>query len=146
MEELNKIKALLISEFEKKGDEKVLVSGNTTYTGNQIIEEINNQTEFGVNVIGNILRLSLNLLERGKETYPSPLPNGLPDDEAIKAKIKSLGWEVDGTAESNDMIELAKWMRSLAQAEIRSLKEQNLMLTKQIKPDNKQSFDEWIRS
>lgn len=54
----------------------------------------------------------------GKEPHCaaySPLPNGLPDDDAIKAKIKSLGWEVDGTAESNDMIELAKWMRSLAQ-------------------------------
>lgn len=47
-----------------------------------------------------------------------PLPNCLPDDDAIKAKIKSLGWEVDGTAESNDMIELAKWMRSLAEKEI----------------------------
>lgn len=55
----------------------------------------------------------------GTSAYPEPpLPNCLPDDDAIKAKIKSLGWEVDGTAESNDMIELAKWMRSLAEKEI----------------------------
>jgi hypothetical protein len=60
------IKKTMIDTYKKYGDEKVLTRGRYSYTGNQLANEIENETEVGINMINSILKLTIDLLKRDK--------------------------------------------------------------------------------
>jgi hypothetical protein len=63
---MEKLKQLMISTYRKIGDNKGFVMKGKSYTGNQIAEEIENETELGVKIISNLLKLTIDLLKRDK--------------------------------------------------------------------------------
>lgn len=65
------LKSLIIKTYKSFGDEKaLLIKGKRSYTGNEIAEEIEKQTPFGLNIINGILKLSIDLLKRDKTHLP----------------------------------------------------------------------------
>ena len=61
------LEKILVSTFLKYGDKTaLLIKGKRSYTGNEIAEEIKNGTELGIQMMENILKLSINLLMRDK--------------------------------------------------------------------------------
>jgi hypothetical protein len=70
MEELvNKLKVSLIEKLtqnEQISNEKYLVAGNKSYTRQNIADEIQNETEFGVDFLTNMLMLAIDLTARQK--------------------------------------------------------------------------------
>lgn len=60
-----KLKDLLISTYEKIGD-KVVTTGRSKISNEQIIEEIKNDTDLGIEYYKAILSLTIELLMRDK--------------------------------------------------------------------------------
>lgn len=65
-ESLEKIKQKLISHFEKVGPKDYIVIGHTTYTGNDLVCEITDETEVGLGFIERLLLLTVDLISRDK--------------------------------------------------------------------------------
>lgn len=64
---IEKLKQLMITTYRKFGDEKALMlKGRFSYTGNEIAKEIENETEFGIEVLNSLLQLTIDLLKRNK--------------------------------------------------------------------------------
>ena len=66
MDLTQKLKEKVVSRFLKFGDDKALLIGKKTYTGNEIAKEIEDETEFGVETINKLLKLTIDLVARGK--------------------------------------------------------------------------------
>ncbi len=65
-----KLKNKLVAELlhnDQNSDQPYLHVGQTTYTRRQIADEIERETEFGINQMTNMLLLSLDLIARKKE-------------------------------------------------------------------------------
>ena len=60
------LKQKMIATFRKKGDDKMLVTGRKSYSGNEIADAVEKETELGVNTLNNIIQLSLDLISRDK--------------------------------------------------------------------------------
>lgn len=54
--------------YENKVALQVLRIGKNEYTGNELADEIEAKTEFGQQLVNNLVILSLDLVSRGKET------------------------------------------------------------------------------
>jgi len=66
-ESIENIKQLLVDRYRKIGNEKaLLIKGKHSYTGTEIAEEIENETELGIDIINNIFQLTIDLLKRDK--------------------------------------------------------------------------------
>ncbi len=66
------LKQKAIETYLKYGDDKALViKGKRTYTGNEIADEIINETDFGIDVVNKIMQLSIDLLKRDKVNLPA---------------------------------------------------------------------------
>lgn len=64
---MERLKELLISTYRKFGSEKaIVIKGGQSYTGDQIADEIQNETPFGMQMIDNIVKLTIDLLKRDK--------------------------------------------------------------------------------
>ena len=63
-ETITKLKKSIVSTYRKFGDEKTLTNGNRSYTGNEIADEIENETKFGIEMIDNVIKLTIDLLKR----------------------------------------------------------------------------------
>jgi hypothetical protein len=62
-----KLKSKVISTYLKLGNDKVvLIKGDKSYTGHEIVDEITNETEFGVEMLNNLLSLTIDLVSREK--------------------------------------------------------------------------------
>lgn len=66
MKNIDQLKNKLISTYEKIGDRNGLVTKGVRYSGNEIAEEIENETELGVKMVENIILLTIDLLSRDK--------------------------------------------------------------------------------
>jgi len=67
MDLTQKLKDKTISTYRKFGDDKaVLLKGKRSYTGHEIANEIENETEFGVRMLNNLLSLTIDLISRDK--------------------------------------------------------------------------------
>jgi hypothetical protein len=67
VESIEKLKQSMVETYRKFGDEKaILVKGKYSYTGNEVAEEIENETEFGLGMIESIMQLTIDLLKRDK--------------------------------------------------------------------------------
>ena len=69
----------MVADFRSKGDTvmlQTLCMGKSQYTGNELADEIENGTEFGQELVNNLVLLTIDLVARGKETLPmsKPLP------------------------------------------------------------------------
>lgn len=69
--ELNKLtkelKESVINTYKKIGENNAIHSCKQ-YTGNEVASEIENETEFGVNILSSLIKLSIELVKRQKET------------------------------------------------------------------------------
>lgn len=52
--------------YRKYGDQKALIVGRDTYTGNQIADEVEKGSEFGLDVLTKLLDLTIDLVKRQK--------------------------------------------------------------------------------
>jgi hypothetical protein len=69
-ESIDKLKQQMIETYLKFGDEKaLLIKGKKLYTGKEIAEEIQNETEFGIHVINNMIQLAIDLVKRDKINF-----------------------------------------------------------------------------
>jgi hypothetical protein len=69
-ESIDKLKQQMIKTYLKFGDEKaLLIKGKKLYTGKEIAEEIQNETEFGIHVINNMIQLAIDLVKRDKINF-----------------------------------------------------------------------------
>lgn len=67
----------MINTYRKYGDDKMLVYGNTPYTGNQIADAIEAGDEFGKHTIDNMIQLALDLTKREKVNNPDDIKTRL---------------------------------------------------------------------
>ena len=66
-ESIENIKQLMVARYRKIGDERaLLIKGKHSYTGTEIADEIENETEFGIEILNNIFQLTIDLLKRDK--------------------------------------------------------------------------------
>jgi hypothetical protein len=65
-ESIEKLKQSMVSTFRKYGDEKAIQTKGVRYTGNEVAEEIENETELGLGMIESIINLTINLIKRDK--------------------------------------------------------------------------------
>lgn len=73
LESVEILKEKLIRTYRKHGDEPYLRTSTRTYTGNEVADEIEQETEFGVKCIDTIIQLTIDLLARDKMKYePKP--------------------------------------------------------------------------
>jgi hypothetical protein len=63
------IKDKLVKTYRKHGDVFMLADSKRTYTGNEIANEIEQETEFGMGCINNLIGLTVDLLSRNKMTW-----------------------------------------------------------------------------
>ena len=66
VDSIDKLKSSMISTYKKFGDKKALITGGRSYSGNEIAQEIENETEFGIGIIDNMIQLSIDLVSRDK--------------------------------------------------------------------------------
>jgi hypothetical protein len=67
--DLDSVSEGLVKWLEKQDDkDAVMLCGNKNYTAAQLIEEINNQTDFGKRTVSSMIKLTISLLFRGKES------------------------------------------------------------------------------
>jgi hypothetical protein len=67
------LKDKLVKSYRKYGDKPCLTvmdaQGGRQYTGNEVANEIQNETEFGIKCINNLIGLTIDLLSRNKMTW-----------------------------------------------------------------------------
>ncbi len=71
MEPYQNLTKIVADKYRGYGDEVALLSlsiGKSSWTGNELADEIENQTEFGQRLVNNLVLLSLDLVTRGQET------------------------------------------------------------------------------
>lgn len=66
-----KLKAVVVSTWRKMGDGRGLVTRGKSYTGNKIADEIENETELGIEMMGMLLNLTIDLVNRDKINLPN---------------------------------------------------------------------------
>lgn len=71
METYQSLINVVASKYRSHGESVTLVSpciGKSSWTGNELANEIEKQTEFGQKLVHNLVLLSLDLVSRGIET------------------------------------------------------------------------------
>lgn len=68
-ESLEQIKLSLINIYKNKGDKKALMTRGRAWTGNELAIELENETEFGIGLIENLINLTVDLVSRQKLEY-----------------------------------------------------------------------------
>jgi len=66
-ESFEALKNKMISTYKKRGEDKVLLTkGKRSYTGNELVKEIEDETQFGLELMNGIILLCVDLLSRDK--------------------------------------------------------------------------------
>lgn len=82
-ESIETLKTKIATNFRKHGDKQALIvmdRNPRTYTGNQVADEIEQETEFGVECIDTVINLTVDLLSRDKMKY-EPRKENIPQTE-----------------------------------------------------------------
>lgn len=88
-ESIDKLQALLIAEYRKRGDKPYVVVGRKAYSGEDMAKEVEGETDFGVDQINKLIQLTINLLSRGKlRQYSKVEVHGIIDDVLLKVSTK----------------------------------------------------------
>lgn len=80
IENITRLKVQVCEYLSKRGEIKLLVSKQRSYTGNELICEIHQNTEVGTDFINRLILLGLDLFSRQKEDLP-PSQNPIIEDE-----------------------------------------------------------------
>ena len=65
------LKEVLINQFLEYGEQIVMAHSGGLYSGTKIAEHIRNETDFGIEMMGSVLKLTIDLVSRKKETLIS---------------------------------------------------------------------------
>lgn len=85
IENITKLKIQVCEYLLKKGEDKMLLTRQHSYTGNELIVEINQNTDVGADFINRLILLGLDLFSRQKQDLP-PSQNPI-----IEEKVKDTG-------------------------------------------------------
>lgn len=68
MLDINKLRVIYIEALERNGDldSPFLISRGKKWTRREVMDEVNNQTEFGDSMLEDILKLAIHMMERDK--------------------------------------------------------------------------------
>ena len=66
MENTEALKKNIIRIFTRMGDKKAVVIGNKSYSGIELANEVENETEIGIDMVNKLIRLTIDLLTRDK--------------------------------------------------------------------------------
>ncbi len=84
LESINKLKETVISTYKKFGDNTAcLVRGSRSYTGHEIAKEIEDETDFGLSFLENLLKLTTELVKRDKINVNISSPKEKRYDEYV---------------------------------------------------------------
>jgi len=64
------LQQMLIATYSKYGAQTILRRGIKTYTGEELVQELENETEFGLSLYTSIISLTIDLLARDKIHLP----------------------------------------------------------------------------
>lgn len=64
--EFNKLKENLIKTYQRYGSDKMLTYKGKSYSGIDLSKEIQDGTEFGIELITNMIELTIDLVKRDK--------------------------------------------------------------------------------
>ena len=96
IESIDILKAKIIATYRKRGDSPYLTTRNKTYSGNEVADEIEAETEFGVECVNNLIQLTIDLLARDKMKYDKPKVEEKPPlvifQELTEHQIDKLLW------------------------------------------------------
>lgn len=68
-ESINSLKEKIISTYKKYGNDKMLSTVGKSYSGVELAKEVEDETEFGVKLIDNMIQLTIDLVKRDKVNY-----------------------------------------------------------------------------
>ncbi len=60
------LKENIINTYKKYGDDKMIFKGNKSYSGIELAKEVEEETEFGIDLIDNLIQLTIDLVKRDK--------------------------------------------------------------------------------
>jgi hypothetical protein len=60
------LKQLITLSYREYGDDKVVVWDNKSYSGNELADEIEQETILGIELLNNVIQLTIDLVKRGK--------------------------------------------------------------------------------
>lgn len=80
-ESIEQLKQNMVETFRKYGNEIALRTKGKTFTGNEIANEIENETEFGIESLNSAIRLTIDLLKRDKVNLYEPTCIGSQDSK-----------------------------------------------------------------
>ena len=64
---VEKLKAVVIEDLKKRGDKPFIASKEGVFSGIQLAEEVDKETDKGLKMINSLVKLTIDLLARGKE-------------------------------------------------------------------------------
>lgn len=106
MEVYQKLKDVVATKYRSYGDKISLVTlgigEKNEYTGIELANEIENQTEFGQKLVHNLVLLSLDLVTRGEEQ--------ITDKEPITAKEFLVSKGVLSVKQQKGIYEIQQWL------------------------------------
>lgn len=109
MEAYQNLINIVVSKYRAHGDTVTLQSpciGKSSWTGNELADEIENQTEFGQRLVNNLVLLSLDLVTRGQEQIEVEKP--------ITAHEFLISKGVLSIKEQKGIYEIQKWLTEFA--------------------------------
>lgn len=66
-ESIDTLQKLMVETYNKFGSESAIVSiGGKSWTGSAIAKEIEDETEFGIEMVDNMIQLTIDLVKRQK--------------------------------------------------------------------------------
>ena len=60
------LKVSMVKTYRKFGEKKGLITKGKSWTGNEVADEIEQETEFGIHMVDMLLQLTIDLLKRDK--------------------------------------------------------------------------------
>jgi hypothetical protein len=106
IENITKLKVQVCEYLLKKGEDKMLLTSQHSYTGNELIVEISQNTEVGTDFINRLILLGLDLFSRQKQDLPPP--------QTVPTEVIIITDEMSNTGGINQYFkDLEKWENSL---------------------------------
>lgn len=66
LESLDQLKESLVKTYQRYGEDKMLSTRGKSWSGVELAQEVDNETEFGVELINMMINLTIDLVKRDK--------------------------------------------------------------------------------
>lgn len=66
LESLDQLKENLVKTYQRYGEDKMITTRGKSWSGIELAQEVENETEFGVELINTMINLTIDLVKRDK--------------------------------------------------------------------------------